>query len=310
MFKEEYLLELLSGKLSEKGYANILGSIAAMVKCNQWQKSIIVSANPDSNWNNEDIKELAHMYFEWVIINDKLKYLEKVPYEYLSYYFTQMLVSFVANRIKEEQQKVGISYQKCLELVKQICEEEYDYNIISGKKYIKSPDCSSDKVIEEITDIVKYMPHIPINESTRQFKPIVRMTIDDVLMNANGNISTDNLCKAVFELLDQTTFMKNETDYIDQEELEDSSKYNSAIKTIISGISKTDAAMFLEYIFQDNKNISLADIAAKYSLPKSSAHKKIEDFKGKIISTYMPENDNDGVAFLQNLANCLDEISK
>ena len=32
MFKEEYLLELLSGKLTSRGYANILGTITSMVR--------------------------------------------------------------------------------------------------------------------------------------------------------------------------------------------------------------------------------------------------------------------------------------
>ena len=40
MFKEEYLLELLSGKLTSRGYANILGTITSMVRKYQWKKSM------------------------------------------------------------------------------------------------------------------------------------------------------------------------------------------------------------------------------------------------------------------------------
>ena len=60
MFKEEYLLELLSGKLTSRGYANILGTITSMVRKYQWKKSIIVSDHNDNDWQSDDIKELSH----------------------------------------------------------------------------------------------------------------------------------------------------------------------------------------------------------------------------------------------------------
>lgn len=54
MFKEEYLLELLSGKLTSRGYANILGTITSMVRKYQWKKSIIVSDHNDNDlWGIE-----------------------------------------------------------------------------------------------------------------------------------------------------------------------------------------------------------------------------------------------------------------
>lgn len=310
MFKESYLLELLSGRLSEKGYSSILGSIGAMVRHNQWQKNIIVSGETTSDWTNEDVKELTHMFFEWVIVNDKLRYLDKVPYEYLSYYFTQMLVSFVANKIKEEQQKVGISYQKCQELVKTICEEEYGIAIIGGKNYVKAQDAISDRVVDDIDDVVKYMPHIPIDENTRQFKPIVKIVSEDILMNADGYVSIEALSKAAFSLLDQTPLLRQEESIIEPEEFDEGNKYDKVIDAILSGVNKTDAGIYLEYVFQENGSVSLADIASKYAMPKSSIHKKIEDFKKKIFLTYLPENEDDGILFLQKLAGRLDEILK
>ena len=123
MFKEEYILELLSGRLTQKGYTSIVGSIASMARRHNWQKNIIVSDTISSSWTDDDVEELTQQFFEWVIFNEKLKYIYKVPHSYLAYYFTQMLISFVSNRIKEEQQKLGISFQKCQELVKEIIEE-------------------------------------------------------------------------------------------------------------------------------------------------------------------------------------------
>ena len=229
MFKVKFLLELISGKLSEEGYANILGSIAAMVRSHHWKKTIIVSSNSDEEWSDEDIRELSHMYFEWIIANNKLKYINKISHDYISYYFTQMLVSFVANKIKEEQQKTGISFQKCLELVKIICEEEYEHSIISRKNYVKALDCCSEKIIEEVDDIIKYMPHIPVNESTRQFKPIVKMAIEDVLMSADGYLSIENLCKAIFKLFDQSALSINSPENSTIDQIADDSKYTFAI---------------------------------------------------------------------------------
>ena len=71
MFKEEYLLELLSGKLTSRGYANILGTITSMVRKYQWKKSIIVSDHNDNDWQSDDIKELSHQFFEWIISKNK-----------------------------------------------------------------------------------------------------------------------------------------------------------------------------------------------------------------------------------------------
>ena len=77
MFKEEYLLELLSGKLTSRGYANILGTITSMVRKYQWKKSIIVSDHNDNDWQSDDIKELSHQFFEWIISKNKIKYCQK-----------------------------------------------------------------------------------------------------------------------------------------------------------------------------------------------------------------------------------------
>ena len=310
MFNEQYILELLSGELSVKGYASILGTISSLVKWNHWPKSIIVSGTTDKEWAIEDIKELTQMYFEWVIVHHKLKYLSKIPYEYLPYYFTQMLISFIADRIKEEQQKVGISYQKCRDYVKTICEEDYVTNVVAGKSCIRSADCTNDKVVKEIIDIIKYMPHFPIYESTKHIKPIIKIVIEDILANVDGYLSIETLCNAVYLLLDQSSLFTKEPDCCSPEEPCDNERYSKPIKEILSGINQADASLFSEYIFQNAGKISLAELALKYSIPKSTLHNRLESFKRKIFAAYMPESEDDGVLFLQNLAKRLDEISK
>lgn len=309
MFKEEYIIDLISGKLNQKGYASIVGSIASMVRLYHWQKNIVVSDNSDPEWSNDDIKELTHQFFEWVIANDKLKYVDKIPQEYLAYYFTQMLVSFVANRIKEEQQKVGISFQKCQELVKEICNENFTEVSYKNRNYIKSPLVSEETLIDDLEDSIKYLTHYPITENTKQFKPIVKLAIDDILMSANGYVLTTIIPNAVFQILDQNAFASHVEDSVKFEDLT-SSKYDDEIYSLMNGVSKVDARLILEYVFQDDEKASLSELAAKYDMPKSTIHKLVSDFKQNIFRCYMPENEEDGIAFLQNLANALDERAK
>ena len=309
MFKEEYLLELLSGKLTSRGYANILGTITSMVRKYQWKKSIIVSDHNDNDWQSDDIKELSHQFFEWIISKNKIKYLSKVPFEYLSYYFTQMFISFVSNRIKEEQQKVGLSFQKCQELVQEICQEDYDEETHEHSPYVKSSMSDGNNWIDKLDDVVKYLAHYPINEDTKHFKPIVKLAIEDILLSADGYVSVSSLAKAVFELLDQSVFKTNMSEnQIVYNQLDD--EQTKAIKTIIEDVGQVDSRIFLEYIFQNTGGISLSSIADKYNLPKSSVHRKIEDFKKKNFSTYVPNNEEEGISFLQNIALALDKISE
>ena len=308
MFKEEYIIELISGRLTQKGYANIVSSVALMARRFNWQKDIVVSESFGTYWNDDDVKELTQQFFEWVITNGKLDYIDKVPHEYLSYYFTQMLVSFVSNRIKEEQQKVGISFQKCNALVREIADEYYKPVSHMDKSYVKSNLASGNVWINNLEDVVTYLSHYPITEETKQYKPIVKLAVEEVLIAADAYVSIDSLVNAVYGLLDQSSFSVN----VDESETENSSdgKYDSAIAKILEGINSTDAHIFLNYVFGDEQKMSLSEIAFKYNVPKSSIHKKIEDFKNKIFKVYIPENEDDGICFLQNLAQSLDDLAK
>ena len=308
MFKKEYIIELISGRLTQKGYANIVSSVALMARRFNWQKDIVVSESFGTYWNDDDVKELTQQFFEWIITNGKLDYINKVPHEYLSYYFTQMLVSFVSNRIKEEQQKVGISFQKCNALVREIADEYYKPVSHMDKSYVKSNLASGNVWINNLEDAVKYLSHYPITEETKQYKPIVKLAVEEVLIAADAYVSIDSLVNAVYGLLDQSSFSVN----VDESETENSSdgKYDSAIAKILEGIDSTDAHIFLNYVFGDEQKMSLSEIAIKYNVPKSSVHKKIEDFKNKIFKVYMPENEDDGICFLQNLAQSLDDLAK
>ena len=310
MFKEEYILDLLSGHLTQKGYASIVGSIATMVRRYQWQKNIIVSGNNDTNWCEDDYLELSQLYFEWIISNDKLKYIDKVPFEYLSYYFTQMFISFVANRIKEEQQKIGISFQKCEELVKTICEENYEVVRINNAIFISNVVPASKTTINDLSEITRFLPQYSIKPTTKHYKPLVKMVVDDIMSEVKDMVSINLLCSTVFNLLDQSEINNSFSGIYNEatEEIIDEKKYDSYIKKILEGLTKTDVQVILEYVFDNSNNISLSELSSKYGITKSTLSKKINDFKNKIFSTYIPENEVDGESFIKKLAYSMDEM--
>lgn len=309
MFKEKYILDLLSGHLTQKGYASIVGSIASMARHYSWQKNIIVSDTVTTFWTDDDIKELTQQFFEWIVVNKKSKYINKVPLSYLGYYFTQMLISFVSNRIKEEQQKEEISFQKCQDLVNDITEENYESIMHFGKKYIKSSQVITESWLDELDDCVQYLSHYAITEQTKHYKPIVKLAIEDILLAADSYVNIDSLVHAVYNLLDQSSFAVNISD-IESTKFDEEPKYQAAINIILAGISAIDAKIIIGYLFSDKQKVSLSEIAKQNNLPKSTVHKKVEDFKKKIFSTYMPDNENDGIIFLQKLAEGLDELVK
>lgn len=311
MFKEEYILDLLSGHLTQEGYASIVGSIASMVRRYQWQKNIIVSGNNDTNWCEDDYLELSQLYFEWIISNDKLKYIDKVPLEYLSYYFTQMFISFVANRIKEEQQEIGISFQKCEELVKTITEENYEVVRISNTIFVSNVAPASKTIINDLAEITRYLPRYSIKPTTKHYKPLVKMVVDDIMSEVKDLVSFNLLCSTVFNLLDQSEINNSDIGMSNEvaEEIIEEDKYDSYIKKILDGLTKTDVQVILEYVFDNSNNISLSDLSSKYGIPKSTLSKKINDFKNKIFSTYMPENEADGESFIKKLAYSMDEMA-
>lgn len=310
MFKEEYILDLLSGHLTQKGYASIVGSIATMVRRYQWQKNIIVSGNNDTNWCEDDYLELSQLYFEWIISNDKLKYIDKVPFEYLSYYFTQMFISFVANRIKEEQQKIGISFQKCEELVKTICEENYEVVRINNAIFISNVVPASKTTINDLSEITRFLPQYSIKPTTKHYKPLVKMVVDDIMSEVKDMVPINLLCSTVFNLLDQSEINNSFLGIYNEatEEIIDEKKYDSYIKKILEGLTKTDVQVILEYVFDNSNNMSLSELSSKYGIPKSTLSKKINDFKNKIFSTYIPENEVDGESFIKKLAYSMDEM--
>lgn len=315
MFNIAYIKELLEGKLSENGYKHFLSIISYYIKKYNWPKNIIVSneINQSRYWSQDDIRELSHQYFEWIISKGKLDYIHKIEESYISYYFTQILISFVANRIKDNQQKQGLSYEKCKELILDITNEDYIIRNIDGIDYTYNQTINKEdiKIDFEINQAINYLSKIPITEKTKHYKPLVKIAIEDVLNAIESPISVEKLIKFVYILFDQKSFETinfSEDDGNIEFELSNNEQYKASITTVILGLSKNEGKFISEYLFQSEGKASLAELAVKYDLPKSTIHHKIENFKKRIINSYVPKNESDGILFIQKIANALDEL--
>ena len=106
-----------------------------------------------------------------------------------------------------------MSFEKCRELVISICKEDYINNTIEGKEYIFIHTFSKDdlKPLENIENALSYLSKIPIKESTKHFKPLVKLAIEDVFNSIETPISLNKLIIAVFSLFNQKSFNILET---------------------------------------------------------------------------------------------------
>ncbi|MCF8342354.1 MAG: hypothetical protein K9I82_15370 [Chitinophagaceae bacterium] len=317
MFQTNYIHELISGKLSIDGYKHFINTIFNYVKKFSWPKSIIVSSDSKTikHWSVEDIKELTHEFFEWTLTKGKFHNLNKIHESYLSYYFSQILISFVANRIKEEQQKEGLNFSKCRELVISICNEDYIVNMFDGNQYCYKNSFSKQdlKPFEEVYDVLTYLSKIPIKESTKQFRPLVKLAIEDIFGSIESPMILSKLIEIVYNLFDQSRLKNLELkdDYSNALDLETSkNNFEKIIQIIVSGLTHEEAKMISHYLFNNETEQSLAEIAEFYNIPKSTLHHKIDSFKKKIARSYTPINETDGIIFIQNIAQKLDKLSK
>jgi DNA-binding MarR family transcriptional regulator len=224
----------------------------------------------------------------------------------------QIFISFVANKISEEQQKQGLSFEKCKELVTTVVKEKYLSKNIDNEIFVFTDSFERENIKSEfeIDNELKYLSNYPIKADTKHFKPIVVMVLEDIFNLLNTPVSIKKLTKTVFALLDQSVFVNVKYEETVQDNYESTENFDILIKKILLGLSKEDAQIILEYIFQTNGEISFSALAEKYNLPKSTVHHKIETFKKKIFENYIPENVEDGVRFIKNLSSALDELAK
>ena len=313
-FETNHINDLIAGSLSPTGYKHIIGVISYYVKKNNWPINIVVTNSVTHNWSSPDFEELAHEFFEWVLSKNKLQYVGKIPMEYRSFYFLQLLISFVSEKIAQIQTQTGISFKvirnNTLDILNaDFCKIENTNSIHWFNSQVSGiAPISFDLVQSKI----QYLPKVRLISKSTRVKPLIKNVLSQVFDVCEQPIEEGILIKIVYSLFDQSYFHA-------EEQFEKTStdnniydhaiqNHNEVINSITKTLSKTECTLILSYLFADHQP-SLEELSAKFNLPKSTIHFKISSFKKKIQANYQPENQEDGEIFMKNIYDALDKIA-
>ncbi|MCB0708930.1 MAG: hypothetical protein KDC15_06020 [Chitinophagaceae bacterium] len=313
-FNINYINDLLNGKLSLEGYNHIMSVVGYYTKINQWPVSVIMpEKNRDSRWEKEDYEELVQQYFEWLLVKGKLNYVHKVPDSYRSYYFLQLLMSFVSDKIAEYQKTTGVSYSAIRKITLEILEERFRKEERAEKIFWSGGDIVTEDtlVAPDLEECIRSLPKVAITANIKHLKPHVKNCLLSIFEMYQFPIEEETLIKSVYNLFDQSQFHTAQFQSYNSNldiETESNNNYKSQVDSLVLNLSAIDCQIFLSYLFV-NEPPSLDALASKFNLPKSTLHSKIASFKKKIASIYIPVNQDDGILFLKNVHDVLDKIA-
>ncbi len=308
MKKAEYIIELAKGNMSLDGYDYIVSLVKYYLNKYSWPKTVLdENTNTDKYWNDDEVLSFTQQLLIFILEKGKLKNYRKIPENYIEYYFKTIIVSYVANKIKKHQNKLGLSFDDTKRVSLEILNDLYFSRKIKSDIFWNKENVFTNSVNdnETINDIVATLPKIPITEKTKHYKPRVKTALNDVFSLINRPIKQNVIFNQVFKLFDQSSFAINDDEQITNEIRE--SIVSQAIMQIVSKIEQIDIPIYLDYFFSDTKK-SLGYIAEKYNLPKSTAHYKINQFTKIISENLIPDNEQEGVWFLEKLHKTLDEL--
>ena len=308
MKKAEYIIELAKGNMSLDGYDYIVSLVKYYLNKYSWPKTILdENTNTDKYWNDDEALSFTQQLLIFILEKGKLKNYRKIPENYIEYYFKTIIVSYVANKIKEHQNKLGLSFDDTKRVSLEILNDLYFSRKVKSDIFWNKENDFANPVNdnETINDIVATLPKIPITEKTKHYKPRVKIALNDVFNLINRPIKQSVIFNQVFKLFDQSSFAVNNDEQITNEIREDI--VSQAIEQIVNKIEQIDIPIYLDYFFSDIKN-SLSSIAEKYNLPKSTVHYKTNKFTKIISESLTPDNEQEGVWFLENLHKTLDEL--
>ena len=308
MKKAEYIIELAKGNMSLDGYKYIVSLIKYYLNKYSWPKTILdENTNTDKYWNDDEALSFTQQLLIFILEKGKLNNYSKIPKNYIEYYFKTIIVSYVANKIKEYQNKLGLSFDDVKRVSLEILNDLYFSRKVKSDIFWNNENVFTNPVNdnETINDIVSTLPKIRITEKTKHYKPRVKIALNDVFNLINRPIKQNIIIDQVFKLFDQSFFSINNDEQITNEIRE--GVVSQAIEKMVSKFEQIDIPIYLDYFFSDTKN-SLSSIAEKYNLPKSTAHFKINQFTKIISENLIPDNEQEGVWFLEKLHKTLDEL--
>lgn len=308
MRKTKYIIELAKGKMTFEAYNYIVSLIKFYLNKYRWPK-IILDENTNKNdfWTSDEIISLTQQFLVYVLEKEKLRNYRKIPKNYIEYYFKTIIVSYVASKIKEQQNKQGLSFFDTKRISLEILNDFYFMKEIKSDFFWNKENVFTNPVIENetINDIIESLPKIPITEKTKHYKPRVKTAINDIFNLINRPIKQSVLLNQVFKLFDQSYFSLIEEDQDENEIRED--VISQAVQQIIFKVNQIDICIYLDYFFSDRKE-SLNSIAQRLNVPKSTIHYKTSNFTKLITETFVPENEQEGICFLEKLHKALDEL--
>lgn len=313
-FNINYINDLLNGKLSLEGYNHILSVVGYYTKLNQWSVSIVMpERNRDSRWEKEDYEELVQQYFEWLLVKGKLNYVHKVPESYRSYYFLQLLMSFISDKIAEYQKTTGVSYSAIKKIALEILEERFRKDEREEKVFWSGGDVviEDSMAAPDLDECIRSLPRVAITGKIKHLKPHVKNCLLSIFEVYQFPIEQETLITSVYKLFDQSQFHTTEFQSLNSNvefEAEAGKNYKSQVDSLVLNLSAIDCQIFLSYLFV-NDPPPLDFLASKFKLPKSTLHSKIAGFKKKIATVYIPVNQEDGVGFIKNVHDALDKIA-
>ena len=136
MKKITYIIELANGKLSLEGYEYIVSLVKYYINKYNWPKIILdEKVSTEDSWTEDEIISITHQLLLFVLEKGKLKNYQKIPENYIEYYFKTVIVSYVANKIKEQQNKIGLSFDDTKRVAIEILKELYFHKEINGEIY-------------------------------------------------------------------------------------------------------------------------------------------------------------------------------
>ena len=307
-----HIKDLKKKQLSIKGYNSLVWLVSHFISKYNWPKQILEEAeNRTSDWNKEDIIQFTHQFIAFVYEKDKLKNIEKIPDNYLEYYFHQIIVTYVASRVRTAQMKMGISYDAVRRILKDELPSKYKKIKKDGKLYWgKREERDNERFLPstEIENIISYLPKIKPKVDSKQYKPNVMKALNRIIDNTDSFIEEDLLIKITYGLIDSRPYdeLINNEIYIEEDIIEEQ-KINSAITIIKDQLQYNEIPLLIDYFFI-NQDISVRDLSKKYDIPKSTIHHRLDKFKRLLNENYQPASEKEGLYFLEKLHKLLDSI--
>lgn len=309
MIKVKYIKELATGNMTLDGYNYFVSLLKYYLNKYSWPKIILDErTNTNKSWTDDEILSFTQQFLIYVLEKKKLKNYGKIPDSYIEYYFKTIIVSYVANKVKEQQNKIGLSFDDTKRISLEILNDQYFSEKIKNNIYWNKENIflTPQDNNESIKNFLSILPKISITEKTKHYKPRVKTALNDIFNLINKPIQQNVLIEQVFELFDQSSFIISNDEVQGENDIREKVALQ-AVSQIVNTIDSSEISIYLDYFFSDINN-SLSNLAKKYKLPKSTVHYKTTQFAKIISEKFTPDNEQEGVWFLEKLHKTLDEL--